>query len=65
MTHEERPITFTISKAEAGFRMHTKDARVQESNRNVEFSRDQLFTMMEFASMIYNDKGFAVLFEID
>ena len=65
MTHEERQITVTISKAESVFRIHTKDAMVKESILNLEFSRDLLFKMMEFASMIYNDKGFAVLFEID
>ena len=65
MTHEERPITFTISKTEAGFRMHTKDGRVHKYNQDVGFNRDQLFTMMDFATNIYNEQGFAVLFEID
>ena len=62
---EERPITFTISKTEAGYRMYTKDARVQGSNQDVEFPEKMLFQMMTFASGIYNDQGFAVLFEAD
>lgn len=65
MTHEERPITFTISKTEVGYRMHTKDARVEENNRDVVFSENNLFNMMTFASGIYNNRGYAVLFEAD
>ena len=66
MTHEERPITFTISMEEKGYyRMFTKDARVDDYNRDVRCPEYQLFTMMCFASKVYNDKGFAVLFEVD
>lgn len=63
---EERPITFTISAEENGYyRMFTKDGRVDEFNRDVRFPKDQLFAMMGLASGIYNNKGFAVLFEVD
>ena len=65
MTHEERPITFTITKIKRGYRMYTKDGRVQDGNRDVEFDDWQLFTMMSFASGVYGNQGYEVLFEID
>lgn len=66
MTREERPITFTITTVgNKGYRMYTKDARVEQSNRDVTFSDKMLFQMMTFASGVYNEKGYAVLFEVD
>lgn len=66
MTREERPITFTITTVgNKGYRMYTKDARVDESNRDVTIADDMLFAMMTFASGVYNNKGYAVLFEVD
>lgn len=66
MTREERPITFTITTVgNKGYRMYTKDARVQEKDRDVTISDNMLFAMMTFASGVYNNKGYTVLFEVD
>ena len=66
MTREERPITFTITTVgNKGYRMYTKDARVQEKDRDITISDDMLFAMMTFASGVCNNKGYAVLFEVD
>ena len=63
---EDRPIVFTISPRNDGcFVLYTRDGRVDDYNRETVFPANSLYNAMCFASKIYNDKGYAVLFEVD
>ena len=64
---EERPIVFTITKITDNFgrlyRIYTKDSRYKYNQLDISVLR--LFeTMIEIADDV-NDKGYAVLFEVD
>ena len=65
MTREERPIVFTITRDNGKIRCYTKDGRVEENNREIEFNNDTLFLMMQFITGTFNNQGYAVLFEAD
>lgn len=64
MAYENRPIIFTITSNDK-IRISTTDARVEENNREIEFNSELLFSMMSFIAGVYNNQGFAVLFEVD
>ena len=60
------PITFTITpKDDGNILAYTKDTRVMQCNKQVEFNKDMLLTMMNFITGTLNRQGFAVLFEVD
>ena len=66
--NEERPIVFTIIKATSNFGglfcIKTKDARYAGSDY-IDVGVSQLFETLEEISEDLNDKGYAVLFEVD
>lgn len=64
MAYENRPIIFTISSNDK-IRISTTDARVEENNREIEFNSELLLSMMNFITGVYNNQGFAVLFEVE
>ena len=63
MNREERPIVFTITYSELGYWVRTRDSRSEEPYNNI--CCDELSTIMLEITMKYNDKGYAVLFEVD
>ena len=65
MANEENPIIFTITYSEGKIKCYTKDLRVEEENREVEFDRETLLVMMQFITDILNRQGYAVLFEAE
>lgn len=61
---EERPIVFTISPLNTGeYWIRTKDDRVEEPYRSIYYG--ELTNKMVELSEKYNNKGYAVLFEVD
>lgn len=63
---EDRPITYTITPKDNGkILAYTQDTRVLKHNKQVEFDKDMLLTMMNFITGTMNRQGFAVLFEVD
>lgn len=63
---ENTPITFTITPKDDGkILAYTNDTRVVEHNKQVEFDKDMLLSMMNFITGTLNRQGFAVLFEVD
>lgn len=71
--NEERPIVFTI---QSGYMHHnvkisTKDPRAEESKNYLTYVKDEgtafldLFDVMGNISADLNNKGYAVLFEVD
>ena len=61
----ERPITYTIARKNEQVRIYTKDARVDEGNKDVTFDMVYLFGIMQFITGTMNEKGYAVLFEVE
>ena len=64
--NEERPIVFTISKAgdyENVFKVKTKDPR--GSYMNGIMTKNIWFSYLVKLSEEFNNKGYAVLFEVD
>ena len=64
---EERPIVFTVSKfsgVKFDCMIRTSDARAIEDSQTPCFS-SSVFAVMGVLSEKYNNKGFAVLFEVD
>ena len=68
MNREERPIVFTVSQVTQNFgglfQIKTKDRRVDNWHR-IDIGVTELFTTMEEVSEEFNEKGYAVLFEVD
>ena len=62
---EERPIVFTVTQDTKMTRIYTKDGRVDDETTDLGFENDMLFEMMVYVSQKWNDKGYAVLFEVD
>ena len=63
----DRPIVFTISKfsgVKFDCKITTPDARAIEDSQTQCF-RSSLFGVMDVLSEKYNNKGYAVLFEVD
>lgn len=61
--YEERPITFTIGCLDSThYRIYTKDSRT-DIQANVGY--EGLFHMLMSISEELNNKGYAVLFEVD
>lgn len=68
MNREERPIVFTItSNSNSGMKhiIKTSDARVSEEYYSGISYFGDLFNRMQEISAEYNNKGYAVLFEVD
>ena len=65
MEREERPIVFTVSRVTGGFVMFTKDSRAGTNKPSPELPITRLLKTMEELSVLFNDKGYAVLFEVD
>jgi len=60
---EERPVVFTITQNDAmHYRIYTKDSRT-DIQANVGY--EGLFHMLVSISEELNNKGYAVLFEVD
>ena len=66
--NEERPIVFTIMKITNNFgglySIKTKDSRIGGCNYT-DVGVMQLFEIMSMLADEFNDKGYAVLFEVD
>ena len=64
--NEERPIVFTVSKSDMNemYRIYTHDGRGSDENV-FNLYADELFKTMLDISEVLNDKGYAVLFEVD
>lgn len=65
--NEERPIIFTVSKfsgVKFDCKITTSDARAIEDSQTQCYSVS-VFGVMGVLSEKYNNKGFAVLFEVD
>ena len=59
--YEERPIVFTITSLNDGtFKIYTKDMRV-----DCDVVVNSLYSAMEHIAELYNNEGYAVLFEVD
>ena len=71
MNREERPIVFTISQITRNFgglfEIKTKNPNGKDFNKVCpdEVGITQLYTTLEEISEDLNDKGYAVLFEVD
>lgn len=63
MNREERPIVFTITYSDLGYWIRTRDSRSEEPYNNI--SCGELSAMMVELTRKYNNKGYAVLFEVD
>lgn len=61
--NEERPIVFTISEINHGVSMLTKDPRGSDENSEVDYGI--IFEVMRDITETLNNKGYAVLFEVD
>ena len=59
--NEERPIVFTITPLNDGtFKIYTKDMRV-----DCDVVVRPLYSAMEHIAELYNNEGYAVLFEVE
>ena len=63
--NEERPIVFTIKQVGRLYTLVTKDSRVGTNKPSPEIGTRQLVKTMRALSAMLNDKGYAVLFEVD
>ena len=68
MNREERPIVFTVTMITRNFGglfgIKTTDSRANNWHR-IDIGVIELFTTMQEISEEFNDKGYAVLFEVD
>ena len=60
--NNDRPIVFTIICADLGYGIRTQDSRSEEPYNNIYCG--ELSTIMVEITRKYNDKGYAVLFEV-
>ena len=59
--NEERPVVFTITPLNDGtFKIYTKDMRV-----DCDVVVNSLYSAMVHIAELYNNEGYAVLFEVD
>ena len=69
MNREERPIVFTVSRITRNFgglyHIRTKDSRADGYTDYMDIGVMELFDIMEEIAESFNDKGYAVLFEVD
>ena len=65
MNNEERPIVFTITQVDRLYTIVTKDSRVGTNEPSPEIGARQLVETMKYLSAVFNNKGYAVLFEVD
>ena len=63
--NEERPIVFTITQVGRLYTLVTKDSRVGTDRPSPEIEARQLVETMKELSAVFNDKGYAVLFEVE
>lgn len=63
--NEERPIVFTISQVGKLYTLTTKDSRAGTANPSSEVSANMLMVLMRDVSEMFNNAGYAVLFEVD
>ena len=64
MKSEERPIVFTITRSKATISIFTKDGRAEHRFTVVHGVEFLMFALTSL-SKEFNDKGYAVLFEVD
>ena len=60
---EERPIIFTIFEGKHSYSIHTSDPR--GASFNVNFLGDQTMFHIKNITAKLNNKGYAVMFEVD
>ena len=65
MNREERPIVFTITQVGRLYTLVTKDSRAGTNRPSPEIGARQLVETMKDLSAMFNNKGYAVLFEVD
>ena len=69
MNREERPIVFTITYvSETAVRVYTKDARWEKEHLTMNFedvTPCHLYACIDAITVTGNNKGYAVLFEVD
>ena len=63
--NEERPIVFTISQVGRLYTLATKDSRAGTNKPSPEINANQVLNTMIDLSEMFNNKGYAVLFEVD
>ena len=63
---EDRPIVYTITPVtDVNIRIYTKDWRVDPKDQEIEVHVTKLVNAMTMISVLLNDEGYAVLFEVD
>lgn len=65
MNGEDRPIVFTIKQVGRLYTLVTTDGRVGTNRPSPEIGARQLVETMKDLSAMLNNKGYAVLFEVD
>ena len=63
--NDDRPIVFTITQVGRLYTLVTKDSRVGTNRPSPEIGTIQLVETMKDLSAMFNDKGYAVLFEVE
>lgn len=63
MNREESPIVFTIIRRDDGLTIYTKDPRGKHLKADA--SNFELIRYMSAISLELNERGYAVLFEVD
>ena len=64
--NEDRPIVYTLTQINnERILVSTRDGRVNEDSKAVEVGTNNLMPFITLISERFNNKGYAVLFEVD